>query len=86
MAALVVTVVTGCTGIFLGFVVQEGEVKPFALQDKSQALPNKCHKQTPGFWQTWPLLPVAGQTGVSSEASDIVLDSAGLLGLIHYSR
>lgn len=51
LAALVIAVVTGFIGIFLGFDFREGvpQVKPFALQDKSQALPNKCHKQTPVF-------------------------------------
>lgn len=50
LAAVVVTVVTGCIGIFLGFDFQEGvpQVERFALQDKSQALP-KSHKHTPVF-------------------------------------
>lgn len=58
LAALVVAVVTGCIGIFLGFDFGGGgagrvpQVQPFALQDKSQALANKCRKQTPVFWQT----------------------------------
>lgn len=61
LTAVVVTVVMGCIGIFLGFDFQEGVPQV----NKSQSLPNKCHKQTPVFWQTWPLLPVAGQTDVS---------------------
>lgn len=85
LAALVVTVVTECIGIFLGFDFQEGvpQVEPFALQNKSQALP-KRHKHTP-FFGRLDTATCCRQTDVSSEASDIVLGSAGPLGLIHYS-
>jgi len=54
LAALVVAVVTGCTGIFLVFNFRGGvpQVEPFPLQAKSQAVANRCHKQTLVFWQT----------------------------------
>lgn len=47
------------------------------IAGQGQALATKHHKQTSVFWQTWPLLPLAGLTDVSSKASDIVLDCWG---------